>query len=144
MAKKLKVPKPIAGMKVPKSGGKGPLSTLLNSTTGQVLVAEAILIAAGALGVRSFNPHSRTGQVITHPLQLLKRASRAATHKGARTKGAVTDGSERLAAALREGVAAFKASLEHGPIEPRAGELNTESVAAFKASLDHEQRIDHR
>ena len=87
---------------------------------------------------------SSTGQAIRRPLQLLQRASRAARHKGARTKGAVTDGSERLGAALREGVAAFKASLEHGPIEPRAGELNTESVAAFKASLDPGRRIDHR
>ncbi len=136
MAKKLKVPKRIAGRKVRKSVTNGPLGTLLSSTAGQVLVAEAILIAAGALGVRSSNSHSRTGQAVRHPLQLLKRASRAATHKRARTKRAVTGGSERLAAALREGVAAFKASLEHGPIEPRAGELNTERVAAFKASLE--------
>ena len=144
MVKKLKVPKRIAGMKVPKAARKGPLGVFLSSTAGRVLVAEAILIAAGAMGVRSSNPRSGTGQAIRHPLQLLKRASRAATHQGARTKGAVADGSERLGAALREGVAAFKASLYHGPIEPRAGELNTESVAAFKASLDHEHRIDHR
>ena len=49
MVKKLKVPKRIAGMKVPKAARKGPLGVFLSSTAGRVLVAEAILIAAGAL-----------------------------------------------------------------------------------------------
>jgi hypothetical protein len=136
MAKKLKLPKRIAGVKIPKPVRKGPVGTFLNSSAGQMLIAEAILVAAGAIAVRGSDPHSRTGEAIRHPLQKVKRASRAAMHKGARAKGAVADGSERLADALRDGVAAFKASLENGRVEPRAGELDAEGVAAFKASLE--------
>ena len=137
MAKKLKVAKRIAGVKIPKSVRKGPIGTFLNSNVGQVLIAEAILVAAGAMALRGSDPHSRAGEAIRHPLQQLKRATRAAMHKGARTKGAVADKSERLADVLRDGVAAFKASLENRQVEPRAGELDTENVAAFKASLEH-------
>ena len=66
MAKKLKVPKRIAGVKIPKSVRKGPVGTFLNSTAGQVLVAEAVLAAAGAMVLGGADPHSRTGQALRH------------------------------------------------------------------------------
>ena len=143
MAKKLKVPKRIAGVKIPKSVRKGPVGTFLNSTAGQVLVAEAVLAAAGAVLVRSADPHSRTGQALRHPLQQLKRASRAAVHSGARTKGAAAEGSERLAEALREGVAAFRASLDRGAVEPRAGELDVETPVESESNQVSDGKKKH-
>ena len=35
MAKKLKVPKRVAGVKIPKAVRKGPVGTFLNSTSGR-------------------------------------------------------------------------------------------------------------
>ncbi|HVF16542.1 MAG TPA: hypothetical protein VNA21_06505, partial [Steroidobacteraceae bacterium] len=49
MAKrKLKLPKKIAGVKIPKAVRKGPVGQFLNSSAGQLLVAEALIAAGGA------------------------------------------------------------------------------------------------
>jgi hypothetical protein len=48
--KKLKLPKRIAGVKIPKAARKGPVADFINSSGGQVLLAEALVLAAG--GVR--------------------------------------------------------------------------------------------
>ena len=50
--KKLKLPKRIAGVKIPKAARKGPVADFINSSGGQVLLAEALVPAAGVFGVR--------------------------------------------------------------------------------------------
>jgi hypothetical protein len=121
--KKFKVPKRIAGVKIPKSIRKGPIGTFINSPAGQVLVAEAILVAAGAVG--GADPDSPTGQALRHPLKQLSRASRAVGQGRSHTKGSDPENSERFADALRAGFAAFKASLDGKMMKARAGELDT-------------------
>jgi hypothetical protein len=50
--KKVKLPKRIAGVKLPKATRKGPIVDFLNSSGGQVLLAEALVLAAGVFGAR--------------------------------------------------------------------------------------------
>jgi len=49
MSKRLKVPKKIAGIKIPKSVRKGPVGLYLCSSTAQQSIAEALLFAGETL-----------------------------------------------------------------------------------------------
>jgi hypothetical protein len=130
MAKRLKVPKRIAGVKIPKAIRKGPVGDFLNSSAGQVLVAEAVLAAGGALAAGRTDPRSPAGKTLRHPLRQLKRATRAAMHERGHATDALADGRERLAFALSEAVAAFRAALSTEPPEPRAGDLESDEEHA--------------
>jgi hypothetical protein len=137
MAKKLKVPKRIGGVKIPKSIRKGPVGSFLNSSTGQLLVAEAILAVGGVLAARNTDPHSPAGTALRHPLKQLGRASRATVHRGSRAKEALADGTDRFAQAFGEGVAAFRAAFEREPSQQQFGEseakvVNAETIKQFK------------
>ena len=47
MAKKLKLPKRIAGIKIPKTIRKGSVGEFMSSPAGQLVIAEALVAAAG-------------------------------------------------------------------------------------------------
>jgi hypothetical protein len=99
MSKKAKMPKHIGGIKIPKSIRKGPVGDFLNSSTGQAVLAQALLAAGDALAARY--PDS--------------------------SRDAMKDSQERLTYAFSEAVAAFKQALGGDAPEPRAGELDYES-----------------
>jgi hypothetical protein len=63
---KIKLPKRIAGVKIPKQIRKGPLMGFVNTPGGQVVLAQALLAIGGALAVR---------QKGGHPLQSLSEGS---------------------------------------------------------------------
>src|SRR3954464_1414496 len=44
---KIKVPKRVAGVKIPKAVRKGPVLDFVNSSTGRMLIAEALTAAVG-------------------------------------------------------------------------------------------------
>lgn len=48
MSRKLKIPKRIAGLKIPKAVRKGPAGKFLKSSAGQLLVAQALLVSESA------------------------------------------------------------------------------------------------
>ena len=50
--RKMKLPKRIAGMKIPKGIRKGPIGTFLSSSGGQLVIAEALLAAGGFYAAR--------------------------------------------------------------------------------------------
>jgi len=97
MAKKLKLPKKIAGVKIPKAVRKGPVGQFLNSSAGQLLVAEALIAAGGAFfateGSNAKEGVRRLAGVGDDPKKLLER------------------GSARLSFAFGEAVRAFRAAL---------------------------------
>jgi hypothetical protein len=112
--KKVKLPKRIAGIKVPKSARKGPVADFLNSDFGQSLLAD-VLVVAGATA--NMNPDSRPGRLVRHPIDSLRAAgnsTRSVAHS-ARDNAEAT--ASRLAHALSEGIRAFRAALD----EPHAG-----------------------
>jgi hypothetical protein len=77
MAKRMKLPKRIAGMKIPKTIRKGPLGDFLNSSAGQLLVAEALLLAGGVFAGKRVDPSSATGELLHHPGERLGAAARS-------------------------------------------------------------------
>jgi hypothetical protein len=112
MAKKLKLPKRIAGVKIPKSIRKGPVGQFLSSSGGQVLLAEALLLAGGALAGRRMNGESGVGEALRHPVDSLKKAGRAAATRGNNAREAVDHTSAKFSRAFSEAVRAFRAVME--------------------------------
>jgi hypothetical protein len=107
MAKaKLKLPKRIAGVKIPKALRKGPVGQFLNSSAGQLLVAEALIAAGGA-----FVAHETDGG------EKLKRVGRAASDRSSDARQVLERGSARLSFAFGEAVRAFREALR----EPEPG-----------------------
>jgi hypothetical protein len=52
MSKTIKIPRKLAGVKIPKALRKGPVGQFVNSSAGQLLIAEAIAVAIAALAAR--------------------------------------------------------------------------------------------
>jgi hypothetical protein len=133
MAKKLKIklPKRMGGVKIPKSVRKGVLPRVLNSSGGQLVLAEALLALGGMYAARKLEPHTAAGDVLRHPLENL-RAGRDWSH------GAT----DRLTRALGAGVKAFRAALhDQSPGaepsregSPESSEAAADADAAKKAS----------
>jgi hypothetical protein len=112
---KIKVPKKIAGVKIPKAIRKGPIGDFLSSSGGQVVLAEALLAVGAYYAARRIDPSSTTGEALRHPLDSL-RASRDWSRER----------SERLTRAFGAAVQAFRATLN----EPLP------DVAAAEQALD--------
>jgi hypothetical protein len=106
MSKTIKIPRKLAGVKIPKALRKGPVGQFVNSSAGQLLIAEAIAVAIAALAARRTATGERAGAVLAH----------RAAEFGAQTRESMFDTSHRLAAAMRNGLAAFRETLqdEHG------------------------------
>jgi hypothetical protein len=99
---KIKVPKRVAGVKIPKTVRKGPVMQFVNSSAGRMLIAEALTAAVAVFAYQ--NSDSSTGRKIKGGMrdseQTLKRNT------------------ARLTAAFGEAVSAFRAALS----EPDGGE----------------------
>jgi hypothetical protein len=118
MAKsRIKVPKRVAGVKIPKAVRKGPVMDFVNSKTGRVLIAQALTAAIGVLAYKNTSPESRE-----------------------RVRGKIKDGADgtsealkrntaRLSFAFGEAITAFRTALD------RPGEPNPDSAAQ---ALEHQ------
>jgi hypothetical protein len=109
---KAKLPKRIAGVKIPKSVRKGPVADFLYSPGGQVAIAEALVIAAGVFASSS-DPNSRTGKLLRTPGETLREAGRSTV----RAKDAVSRGSRKLSYAFTEAIKSFRSALQDEDIE---------------------------
>jgi len=127
MAKqKLKLPKKIAGVKIPKAVRKGPVGQFLNSSAGQLLVAEALIAAGGAF-------FATEGGDMKKGIRRLGRSSGERTDDA---KQLLERGSARLSFAFGEAVRAFRAALSDesmGATPPVAAPIEGE-VAKKKSS----------
>jgi hypothetical protein len=72
MAKRIKLPKRIAGVKIPKTIRKGPVIGFLNTPAGQVVLAQALLVMGGVFAADKV----RDNDALAHPLDTLKDAKR--------------------------------------------------------------------
>ena len=95
--KLIKVPKRVAGVKIPKEMRKGPVLKFVNSSAGKLLVAEAITAALGAVAYQRI----KSGGT-------LKEGARDAEE-------VLKENASRLTHAFAEGVRAFRQALA----EPR-------------------------
>jgi hypothetical protein len=107
----VKVPKRIAGVKIPKTVRKGPVVDFLNSSGGRVLIAEALLLAARSFAGKRVDPDSPVGEFINHPVEKAKEAALSGKAAAQRAGNGASEASERLAHAFEEGMRAFRAAL---------------------------------
>jgi len=99
-----KLPKRVAGVKIPKIVRKGPLGHFLNSKAGQLVIAETLVAAAAAFTAVKADEGTVAGETVRHPLDTARRVGHALTSAGA-------DESDRLAHAFRAAGRAFREAL---------------------------------
>ena len=92
---KIKVPKRVAGVKIPKAVRKGPVVDFVNSSAGRLLIAQALTAAVAAFAVKESD--SPTAERI-------KGRARSA-------EVMVKENTARLGHAFAEGVRAFRKAL---------------------------------
>ena len=111
MSKKstIKIPKRIAGVKIPKSIRKGPIGDFLHSSGGQVVLAEALLAVGALYGARRWDAETPAGHLLRHPLD----GVRSRLEESGLGTGRLSSTRDRLARAFQAGIHAFRAEL-HG------------------------------
>ena len=118
---KIKVPKRVAGVKIPKTVRKGPVMDFVNSSAGRLLIAEAL---GAALAVFAYkNSDSETGRRI-------KEGTRDA-------EAALKRNTARLSFAFSEAVRVFRESLARRDVPGNGaseGENNPEPETALEAA----------
>jgi hypothetical protein len=109
-ASRIKVPKRVAGVKIPKTVRKGPVMQFVNSTAGRMLIAEALTAAVAVFAYQ--HRDSETGRKIKNGALDAEQALKRNT--------------ARLTAAFGEAVGAFRAALSQ-PIDGESG-LDVDAV----------------
>jgi hypothetical protein len=120
--RKLKLPKRIAGVKIPKAARKGPVADFINSSGGQVLLAEALVLAAGVFGINQ-----------------LRASSGSAGSTDAR--GTIEDASARLSYACSEAMKAFRAALAasaRGTDASMTGEQDSDAAEREQVTVEED------
>jgi hypothetical protein len=120
--RKLKLPKRIAGVKIPKAARKGPVADFINSSGGQVLLAEALVLAAGVFGINQ-----------------LRASSGSAGSTDAR--GTIEDASARLSYACSEAMKAFRAALAasaRGTDASMTGEQDSDAAEREQVAVEED------
>lgn len=125
MAKKLKLPKRIAGIKIPKVIRKGPVRDFMNSQAGQLIIAQSLVAAAGVFTAAKAS-HTDAGEVVKHPAD----ATKAAVSFG-------EDQTARLTFALKEAARAFRQAMEKGP--PAGEERNSSQEQQLESGSKKKQ-----
>jgi len=98
MSKGFKIPKKVAGFKIPGTLRQSPVSKFLNSTAGRMLIAEAVAVGVAALLMRRNRKGERTGAVLANRMAEFGSASQDGMRRT----------SDRLASAMHAGLDAFR------------------------------------
>jgi len=118
MAKtRIKLPKRIAGVKVPKNVRKGPIMDFVNSSAGQLLLAEAVIAAVGLFAAKQASGGT-AGDLLAHPVDSLQRAGQKVAHRAGDAQAQLARSTARLRFALEEGVRAFREALAEPGVNP--------------------------
>lgn len=104
MAKRIKIPKRIAGVKIPKSIRKGPIAAFLSTSAGQMLLAQAVLAIGAVSAARREDPNAPLGETLRHPLDRI----RALLGQGG-AQSELFSSRDRLGRAFRAALQAFQA-----------------------------------
>ena len=124
---RIKLPKRIAGVKLPKSVRKGPIMDFVNSSAGQLLLAEAAMAAVGLFAAKQASDGS-AGEVLAHPVDSLQRAGRKVARRAGDAQDQIARSSARLRFALEEGIRAFREALAEPGLDPEQGASSEEDV----------------
>lgn len=112
MAKRdrIKLPKRVGGVKIPKVIRKGPLGEFLNSHAGRLILGEALVAAAAIFTATKTDDDSAVAEGLRHPVDGARRLGNAMALSSA-------DHSERLGHACREAGRTFRETL-HAAYDP--------------------------
>jgi hypothetical protein len=113
---KLRIPKRVAGVKIPRIVRKGPFAKFLNSSAGQLVIAEALVMVGGALAAEARG--SGPAELGRDPL--------SSASKGGAERSDIGPESSRLPSAFNDAIRAFRTSLE----QHRSKEHETTQEAA--------------
>ena len=73
MSKLVKIPKRVAGMKIPKAIRKGPIVDFINTPAGQLVLAQTLIAIGGWYTAKeSTDPDSSAGDALRHPVDTLR------------------------------------------------------------------------
>jgi hypothetical protein len=124
MAKKLKlrIPKRVAGVKIPRTVRKGPVPKFLNSSAGQLLLAEALVVVGGALAAERSGSSSGLAEVVRNRVP-----GRSEGGEGVDIGREVN----RLSSALNEAMSAFRT--KHLSEEGESTQAHTEDASGVQS-----------
>jgi len=120
MAKKLKVPKRIAGVKVPRHL-RWAIRDLAKTQNGETVLTEALVAAAGLLAAHEAQPGSRTRQMVNRQAPRAKAKAKAMVGRAA--------GWAASAGAFQEATRAFTDSLNRRSAEAAGREVETPPIS---------------
>jgi hypothetical protein len=128
MAKKfkLRIPKRVAGVKIPRIVRKGPVAKFLNSSAGQLVLAEALVMVGGALAAEARG--SGPAELVRDPLSGASKVGGERADTGPE--------SSMLPSAFNDAVRAFRTSLEQHLSKER--ETTQEGVTADTGDVQSE------
>jgi hypothetical protein len=113
---KIKVPKHVAGVKIPKAVRKGPVFEFVNSTAGRVLIAQALTAAIGVLAYKGASEETRD--------KIRGKAKKGVEN----TRATLERNTARLSYAFSEAVTAFRAALGDNSFEAESDAASTSIV----------------
>lgn len=141
--RKAKIPKRVAGVKVPKAVRKGPIGQFLTSNLGKEVLAGALVAAAGAGLKHESGRDSLVGQAVAKGGRALKGAGGKARHGGEQAVDQVAFAGSAVAYAVSEAAKAFTLALQVGPPEreePAAPAAGPRTTPTLPATADSEDR----
>ncbi len=97
---RIKVPKRVVGVKIPKAVRKGPVMDFVNSKSGRVLMAQALTAAIGVLAYKQASPETR------------ERVGDKIKEGAGDTADVLKRSTARLSYAFGEAVTAFRTALQ--------------------------------
>ena len=107
---RIKVPKRVAGVKIPKTVRKGPVMDFVNSTAGRALIAQALTAAIGVFAYKNAKPETR------------ERVSGKVKQAAEESREVLARNTARLSFAFGEGITAFRTALANPAESPQAAE----------------------
>jgi hypothetical protein len=129
VAKQIKIPKRIAGIKIPKSIRKGPIAAFLNTSAGQMLLAQAVLAIGAVSAARREDPNAPLGDTLRHPLERI----RALLGEGG-VQSEVFSSRDRLGRAFRAALQAFQAEYHDDPKAQERSDADDSGSEAVRAA----------
>lgn len=103
---RIKVPKRVAGVKIPKAVRKGPVMDFVNSKAGKIVIAQALTAAIGVLAYKQVSPETR------------ERAGNKVRKSAEGTRDALAHSTSRLSHAFGEAITAFRTALGGSEEQP--------------------------
>lgn len=132
---KVKLPKRVAGVKIPKSVRKGSVAQFLNSSAGQILLAEALVAAGRSVAIKHTDPDSVTGEFVRSPVKSLKGGGRRIADRSSDARSSIERSSAQLTFALTEAVRAFREALHQQPSSTNPEPARRRTQAKTKKNL---------